>query len=376
MIPYSRQQIDEDDIAAVVSVLRSDFITQGPTIARFEEAVASYCGASHAVAVSSCTAGLHLTCLALGIGSGDTVWTSPISFVASANCARYCGAAVDFVDVDPATGNIDPAALEAKLATAGGNLPKALVVVHFSGRACDMESIARLCRPHGIRIIEDAAHALGAVCQGKPVGAGAYSDATLFSFHPVKSVTTGEGGMVVTNDAALARSLTLLRTHGITRDTDLLFARKEGGWYYEMQLLGYHYRLTDIQAALGESQMKKLDRFVAERRRLAARYREKLNNLSLTLPPHDPESAWHLYIIHVEETRRAALYDGLRKAGIGVNVHYIPIHLQPYYRKLGFRPGDFPRAEVFYAGALSLPLYPGLTDTMQDEVAKALSNLL
>lgn len=381
MIPYSRQQIDEDDIGAVVSVLRSDYITQGPAIAKFEQVIAAYCGTRHAVAVSSCTAGLHLACLALGVGPGDTVWTSPISFVASANCARYCGAGVGFVDIDPDTGNLSLQALEVKLAwaAAANALPKALVVVHFAGRVCDMGTIAALCRRHNVRIIEDAAHALGAIYQGRPVGACSFSDVVVFSFHPVKSVTTGEGGALTTNDPALAETLVMLRTHGITRKPELLEAKDPPGWHYEMQQLGYHYRMTDIQAALGISQMHKLDRFVAQRRLLAERYHTMLQGLPLLLPPADPESAWHLYAVRLtEEARigRRALYDGLRRAGIGVNVHYIPIHLQPYYRRLGFKPGDFPQAERFYERALSIPLYPGLTEEMQDVVIQSLSSLI
>jgi UDP-4-amino-4,6-dideoxy-N-acetyl-beta-L-altrosamine transaminase len=378
MIPYSRQQIDEDDIAAVVEVLKSDFITQGPAIGKFESALASYCGVPHAAAASSGTACLHLACLVMGIQPGDHVWTSPISFVASANGALYCGAQVGFIDIDPATGNMDVTRLEERLARAkrDNTLPKLIIPVHFSGRSCDMMKIGALARKYGIAVLEDAAHALGASYQGKPVGSCAHSDAVMFSFHPVKSVTTGEGGALMTRKTAFAEKIKLLRSHGITRDAAALTAESHGGWYYEMQALGFHYRLTDIQAALGISQMKKLDRYVAARRALARTYTKELAGLPLDLPPPDDGSAWHLYVIRPKDpSKRKAMYDGLRACGIAANVHYIPIHLQPYYRKLGFKPGDFPNAEAFYAGALSIPIFPGLTEAEQHEVIDALTRL-
>ncbi len=381
IIPYSRQDIDEDDIKAVAAVLRSEFITQGPSVPAFEAALATYCGVPHAIAASSGTACLHLACMALGIGVGDRVWTSPISFVASANCARYVGADVDFVDIDPATGNMDPGALEEKLkkAASNGKLPKLLIVVHFSGRSCDMARIGALAKHYGVTVLEDAAHALGAMYQGRPVGNCAHSDVTLLSFHPVKSITTGEGGALMVKDKALAEKIRLLRSHGITRAPEMLETKDSGGWYYEMQELGYHYRLTDIQAALGVSQMKKLDRFIAHRRVLAEGYGKLLANLPLDLPPPDSESAWHLYVVHLQASvkkSRKDVFEQLRARGIGAGVHYIPIHLQPYYYKLGFRPGDFPCAEAFYETALTLPLFPGLTDEEQGYVVQVLSDIL
>lgn len=380
-IPYSRQEIDEEDIAAVTAVLRSDFLTQGPAIKTFELALTRYCGAAHAVAVSSCTAGLHLICLALGLGKGDRVWTSPISFVASANCAFYTGAQVDFVDIDPVTGNMDPDRLEEKLASAQRKkrLPKLIIPVHFSGSSCDMVRISALAQRYGIKVVEDAAHALGAFCKGVPVGACTHSDATLFSFHAIKSITTGEGGAVLVKDPTLAKKLMILRTHGITRDAECMESSSPEKWYYEMQELGYNYRLTDIQAALGISQMKKLDDFIHRRRTLAQRYRQLLAALPLTLPPTDEESAWHLYPVQLTEEAsitRSALFDKLRTRGIGVNVHYIPVHLHPYYRRLGFKPGNFPMAEAFYARILSLPLFPSLSEAEQKSVVYRLEELL
>ncbi len=380
MIPYARQNVSEEDIAAVAAVLRSDFLTQGPAIPRFERRVAELCGARHAVAVSSATAGLHLSCLALGLGPGKVLWTSPNTFVASANCARYCGADVDFVDVEADSGNLSVAALAAKLeqAAASGRLPAAIVPVHFGGMACDLAEIAVLARRHGVAVIEDAAHALGANYQGSPIGDGRFSDCAVLSFHAVKIATTGEGGVVLTNRDDLAAHLRRLRTHGITREPNELTAIPEGPWSYEQIELGYHYRITDIQAALGLSQLERLPEFVRRRRELAARYDRMLADLPVLLPARraDRESSWHLYPIRLDAARttrsRAEVYGAMRAAGIGVNVHYIPVHLQPYYRGRGFKPGDFPAAEARYAATLTLPLFYGLTEVQQDVVVAAL----
>lgn len=377
-IPYSRQHIEEDDIEAVVRVLRSDWLTQGPAIEQFERVVADYCGAAHAVAVSNGTAGLHLACLALGLSEGDLAWTSPLSFAASANCARFCGVEVDFVDIDTDTGNMSVTLLAEKLekATKAGRLPKLVIPVHYAGRACDMKAIGGLKKQYGFKVIEDAAHALGAqYTDGTQVGGGT-SDATVFSFHPVKPVTTGEGGMVMTQDAKLAERIRMLRTHGITRETSQLQQKDKPSWYYEMQDLGYNYRITDIQAALGIGQMKKLGRFIERRRALAERYRHLLKDAPLTLPPPDKGCGWHLYAVQVDAKVRDRVFETLRNKNIGVNVHYLPIHLQPYYRTLGFREGQFPKAEAFFAGELSLPLHPRLTEAEQDYVAGTLAAAL
>lgn len=378
-IPYGRQDIDDADIAAVVAVLRSDWLTQGPAVHRFEAQVAEYCGAARAVAVNSATSALHLACRALGLGPGDTGWTTPNTFVASANCLLYCGASVDFVDIDPATLNLSVTALADKLARAeaDGRLPRVVIPVHFAGRPCDMAGIRRLADRYGFRIIEDASHALGATWEGAPVGACRHSDLTVFSFHPVKIVTTGEGGMVLGNDAGLMRRVERLRSHGITREPDEMAWESEGGWYYQQTDLGYNYRMTDLQAALGGSQMRRLDGFVARRRALAERYAERMAGLPLEPPAPSRESAWHLYPVRLRQPeRRRPVFDALRAAGIGAQVHYIPVHLQPWYRRLGFRPGDFPEAEAYYAGALSLPLWPGLTEAMQDQVTDRLAAAL
>ena len=383
MIPYGRQNVDQADIDAVVEVLRSDWLTQGPTLERFERAVAERCRADHAVAVCNATAGLHLACLALGLGPGDLLWTSPNSFVASANCARYCGAEVDFVDIDPLTWNLDVRALADKLerARALGRLPKVLVAVAFSGQSCDMAEIARLALEYGFRVIEDAAHALGASYAGEPVGSGRYADLTVFSFHPVKIVTSGEGGMVLCNAPELARRLRDLRSHGITRDPARMSEPSHGGWYYQQTELGFNYRMCDIQAALGLSQLSRLDAFLARRRELAARYQHLLADLPVQLPAMQAQagSAWHLYVVRLDErleNRHREIFEALRGAGIGVNLHYIPIHLQPYYRELGFADGDFPEAERYYRQAISLPLFPDLSDAQQDQVVAALRRVL
>lgn len=384
-IPYSTQDIDDADIAAVVAAMKHPFITQGPAIERFETCVAGYCDAPHAVAVSSGTAGLHVAMAALDIGPRSRVWAPPITFVATTNVALLLGASVSFVDIDIATGNLDIPALEAKLAEArnDGALPDLLVVVHFAGRPCDMAAIHALCQPHGIAIVEDAAHALGARHDDGPnVGHAHFSQACVFSFHPVKSITTGEGGLVTTRNAALARRMRRLRSHGNTRDaTEFVETATPttGAWYYQQLELGYNYRMTDIQAALGTSQMQRLNGFIADRRARAHRYAGLLEGLPLTLPPDSESSAWHLYVVRLAEHARLSrheLFDVLRSAKIGVNVHYIPVHLQPYYAGLGFRPGDYPASESFYDGILSLPLYPRLTDAQQDFVAATLRNAL
>ena len=376
MMPYGRQQINEADVAAVVEVLRSDFLTQGPAVPAFEAAVADMCGARHAVAVCNATSALHLACLALDVGPGDLVWTSPNSFVASANCARYCGAEVDFVDIDPGTFNMSVEQLAVKLASAKANrrLPKVLIPVHFGGQPCEMDKISALAREYGFRIIEDASHAIGARYDGIPVGACAYSDITVFSFHPVKIITTGEGGMALTNDARLAERIALLRSHGITRDPALMNGSSEGPWYYQQIALGYNYRMTDLQAALGTSQLKHLAEFIDKRSALAKRYQKRLVHLPIDIQKQVQgcASAWHLFVIRVAVQQRRRIFEHLRTAGIGVNVHYIPIHLQPDYRDLGFTPGDFPEAEKYYSEAITLPLYPSLTESEQDKVVAAL----
>jgi UDP-4-amino-4,6-dideoxy-N-acetyl-beta-L-altrosamine transaminase len=380
MIPYARQDVRAEDIEAVVACLRSDWLTQGPAVPRFEAALAAHCGARHAVAVSSGTAALHLACLALGLGPGDGLWTSPITFVASANCALYCGAQVDFVDIDPATGLMSVERLAEKLAAAerAGRLPKIVVPVHFAGASCDMAAIHALAQRYGFRIIEDAAHALGGRYQDEPVGACRYSDITIFSFHPVKLITTGEGGMALTNDATLARKMALLRSHGITRAPEEMSDPPEGPWYYQQVMLGFNYRLTDFQAALGLSQFARLDDYIARRTALAARYDALLADLPIALPvcPAWASSAWHLYVIHVASERRRRLIEALHAQGIHAQVHYIPVHRQPWYRRMGFAAGDYPAAEAFYAGALSLPLFPTLAEAEQDRVVAALERSL
>ena len=386
-IPYSTQDIDDGDIAAVTEVLKSSFLTQGPAIERFESAISDYCQVPHAVAVSSGTAGIHIALAALDVGHKSRVWTSPITFVGTANAARMLGAEVSFVDIEPATGNIDTAALAEKLATAKRDnvLPHVLIVVHYTGRACDMAAIHALCQPHDISIIEDAAHALGAQhANGHKIGNSHLSQACVFSFHPVKSITTGEGGLVTTRCATLAKRLRRLRSHGTSRDrqdfvTPTRSADARGDWYYEQLELGYNYRITDIQAALGASQMTRLDGFIATRRRLTERYVRALDGLPLHLPPPSDQSAWHLYVVCLAEGARVSrreLFDALRAANIGVNVHYIPVHLQPYYAQFGFKTGDYPASEAFYASALSLPLYPKLTDDQQDRVASVIRQAL
>lgn len=381
MIPYGRQIITEADIRAVTDVLRSDFLTQGPAVPRFEQAVAVRVGAGHAVAVNSATSALHIACLALDLGPGDLLWTSPITFVASANCARYCGADVDFVDIDPETFNLCPDALEAKLATAraAGRLPKIIVAVHMCGQSPEMARIKALARAHGVRVIEDASHSIGAEYLGQPVGNCAHSDITVFSFHPVKIITTAEGGMALTNDAELAARMALLRSHGITRDAEQMTHEPDGPWYYQQIDLGWNYRMTEMQAALGLSQLDQLDAFLARRRALADAYDAALVGLPLRRPGRmeGADSSWHLYVIRLDDpARHRAVFEGLRAQGIGVNLHYIPVHLQPYYRALGFAPGDFPQAEDYYSRAISIPLHAGLSAAEQAAVVTALERAL
>ncbi len=384
MIPYARQSISKADIDAVSEVLRSDWLTQGPAIGRFEIGVSNYCNARHAVALHSATAALHLSCVALGLQAGDWLWTSPNTFVASANCARYCGANVDFVDIDPETYNISVDALKEKLARAEkeGVLPKIVVPVHFSGHPCDMPAIADLAQRYGFRVVEDASHAIGAEILSGKVGNCRYSDVTVFSFHPVKILTTGEGGMALTNDDAIAKRLRLLRAHGITRDPEEMTKESKDPWQYEQIELGFNYRMTDIQAALGSSQLARLDEFISRRVHLAKRYRLSLEGLPIKLPRESPgvKSSWHLYAINIDvgkaSVSRRQVYDSMREQGVAVNVHYIPVHLQPYYRALGYGEGYCPVAEKYYQQALSLPLFFALTDSEQDLVVDALRNAL
>lgn len=386
-IPYATQSIDEGDLAAVCEVLSSGWLTQGPAVPRFEGAFAVRHAVGHAVAVSSATAGLHLACLSLGAGPGKTVWTSPNSFVASSNAALYCGAAVDFVDIDPATRNMSVPVLTAKLERAerDGRLPAIVIPVHFGGMACDLAPLRALANRYGFKLLEDASHAVGASYNGHPIGSR-YADASVFSFHPVKIVTTGEGGMVTTQDAGLARELRSLRSHGITRETAEMQYPDIGAWHYEQLALGFNYRMTDIQAALGTSQLLRLDAFHAARERLADRYDRLLAGLPLRLPARVPgpgtvaRSSWHLYVVEIVPgpgvADRATVFARLREASIGVNVHYEPIPLQPYYRNLGFHPGQFPVAEAYAAQALSIPLHPALTDAQQDRVVSTLTQAL
>jgi UDP-4-amino-4,6-dideoxy-N-acetyl-beta-L-altrosamine transaminase len=380
MIPYGRQDISESDIQAVIDVLRSDFLTQGPSVPAFEKAVADYCGVQHAVAVNSATSALHIACLALSVGANDIVWTTPITFVASANCALYCGASVDFVDIDTRTYNMSVEKLAEKLAYAAsmGKLPKVVIPVHLCGQPCEMARIHALGVQYGFRIIEDASHAIGGKYQGEAIGNCRYSDITIFSFHPVKIITTGEGGMALTNDMKLMKHMQLLRSHGITRDVEEMTHESDGPWYYQQIQLGYNYRMTDIQAALGWSQMQRLEDFVGKRHAIAKRYDQMLAGLAVVTPwqHEDSYSGFHLYVIRLQlekigKTHRQ-VFEALRSAGIGVNLHYIPVHLQPYYQKLGFKIGSFPNAERYYENAISLPLFPSLTCAQQDQVVGAI----
>ena len=384
MIPYGRQQVTQADIDAVVDVLRSDFLTQGPHVPAFERAVSSKIGVEYAVAVNSATSALHIACLALGVADGDWVWTSPISFVASANCALYCGAKVDFVDIDPETFNVSPQALEEKLllAQVEGRLPKVVVVVHMAGQSCEMAAVRELSRRFGFKVIEDASHAIGARYKAEYVGNCAYSEITIFSFHPVKIITSAEGGMAVTNDAAIASRMRRLRTHGITKDTAEMEHRADGSWYYEQLDLGFNYRMNDLQAALGASQHHRLDQYVDARRELASAYSQHLLELPVKLhqEANGCRSSFHLYIIRLDLEKitktHGTVFESMRKAGVGVNLHYIPIHLQPYYQRMGFKRGQFPHAEKYYSEAISLPIYPTLSYEKQGQVISALKAAL
>lgn len=379
MIPYGRQDITHADIEAVVSVLQSDFLTQGPQVPLFEEKVAQHVGAQHALALNSATSALHIACLALGLSPGDWLWTSPVTFVASANCGLYCGAQVDFVDIDPLTYNLCPQALERKLIEAEktGKLPKVVVPVHLCGQPCDMAAIHALGQRYGFKIIEDASHAIGGKYKGEFIGNGRYSDITVFSFHPVKIITTAEGGMALTNDAELANKMALLRSHGITRDAAQMTHKPDGPWYYQQIDLGFNYRMTELQAALGVSQMTRLDQYVARRHELAARYDTLLADLPITRPWQHPDSysGLHLYVIRLKLEQigntHLQVFDALRAQGIAVNLHYIPVHTQPYYQQMGFKVGDFPEAERYYAEAISLPMFQTLTETQQKHVVAA-----
>ena len=384
MIPYGRQDISQADIDSVVDVLRSDFLTQGPQVPLFEKTVSDYCGADYGVAVNSATSALHVACLALGLGKGDWLWTSPNSFVASANCGLYCGAKVDFVDIDPQTYNLSAEELENKLIQAkqDNNLPKVVIPVHFSGQSCDMKKIHLLSQEYGFKIIEDASHAIGGRYLDQPIGGCQYSDITVFSFHPVKIITTAEGGLATTNDEELAGRMQLFRSHGVTRSPNLMTKPSEGDWYYQQINLGFNYRMTDLQAALGVSQMQRLDEFVTQRHILQERYDLLLSSLPIVRPyqNQDGYSALHLYPIQIElgsiGKSRQKIFDELRRSDIGINVHYIPIHTQPYYQQLGFQEGDFPNSEAYYERSISIPLFHAMTPEQQDEVCRALKKAL
>lgn len=384
MIPYGRQDITQADIDSVVEVLQSDFLTQGPMVPRFEQAVASHVGAKHALALNSATSALHIACLALGLGPGDWLWTTPITFVASANCALYCGAQVDFIDIDPATYNLCPQALEVKLEQAlrEGKLPKVVVPVHLCGQPCDMQAIHALAKRYGFKVIEDASHAIGGKYQGEFIGNCSFSDITVFSFHPVKIITTAEGGMALTNSVELAEKMTLLRSHGITRDPAQMTHATDGPWYYQQIALGYNYRMTELQAALGVTQVQRLDQYVARRHILARRYDHLLAELPITTPWQHPDSysGLHLYVIRLQlekiDKTHVQVFESLREQGIGVNVHYIPVSSQPYYQQLGINPADFPEAQNYYQEAISLPMFQTMTEQQQDQVVAALHKAL
>lgn len=383
MIPYGRQSINQNDIDAVVDILKSNFLTQGPAIPAFEAAIAMKVGAKFATAVNSATSALHIAVAALELGPGDVLWTSPITFVASANCGRYCGADVDFVDIDPDTFNMCPQALEQKLkhAEKTGKLPKVIVPVHMCGQSPNMKRINALAQAYGIKIVEDASHAIGATYDGAPVGCSQYSDITVFSFHPVKIITSGEGGVAVTNDPELSARLGRLRSHGITRDPSLMTDPPDGQWYYQQIELGWNYRITDLQAALGHSQLDRLDQFVERRNALASEYDRLLEPTKIVLPGRDPlaRSSFHLYVVRLPQAdpgKHRKVFDTMRSLGVGVNVHYIPVHLQPYYGRLGYGPGDFPNSEDYYHRAISIPLYPDLTEKQQEHVVKSLDAAL
>lgn len=382
MIFYGKQSIDQSDIDAVVEVLKSDFLTQGPAIEKFEKCVAEYCGAKYAVAVTNATSALHIACLAAGLGKGDVLWTSPITFTASANCGRYCGADVDFVDIDPSTYNMSVDELEKKLQKIAVK-PKVVIPVHLAGQSCDMDKIYKLSQEYGFKVIEDASHAIGADYKSTKIGCCKYSDLTVFSFHPVKIVTTGEGGMVLTNDKELHEKLLLYRSHGITRDTKLMTRPVDGPWYYQQIELGFNYRMTDMQAALGYSQMQKVDEFVSRRRYLAKRYDgllKNINNIQLPDQNEDTDSSWHLYVVRVDFSKisktKQQIFAEMKDRGICLNLHYIPVHTQPYYKNMRFEDGDFPNSEKYYEEAFTLPLYYSLTDEQQDYIVKNLVEVL
>ena len=384
MIPYGKQNINQKDIDSVLEVLKSDFLTQGPKVPLFERLVAEKVKADYALAVNSATSALHIACMALGLGQNDWLWTSPITFVASANCGLYCGAKVDFVDIDPQTYNLCPKALEGKLVRAEneGRLPKVLVAVHLCGQPCDMKAINELSKRFGFYVIEDASHAIGGKYLGEYIGNCRYSDITVFSFHPVKIITTAEGGMVLTKDSKLFKKMEPLRSHGITRDESMMSGNTHGGWYYEQIDLGYNYRMTELQAALGISQMERLDDFVAARHSLANIYNKELSGLPIDLPYQlkNTYSGMHLYVIrlNLNEIKKShkKVFEELRKNGVGVNLHYIPVHTQPYYKKMGFRWGDFPVAENYYQEAISIPIFHGMTDEQQNKVIATLVEVL
>lgn len=384
MIPYGRQHITQQDLDAVLEVLNSDFLTQGPKVPAFEQAVAAKVGAKHAVAVNSATSALHIACLALGLKQGDYLWTTPITFVASANCGLYCGAQVDFVDIDSKTYNLCPLKLKEKLiqAKAENKLPKIIVPVHLTGQPCDMAAIHKLSQEYGFKIIEDASHAIGGKYQNEYIGNCRYSDISIFSFHPVKIITTAEGGMALTNNKKLADKMDLLRSHGVTRNPELMTHEPDGPWYYQQIDLGFNYRLTELQAALGLSQLKRLDDYISKRQTIARQYNQAFQSLPLTTPWQHPDSysAYHLYVIRlklnkINKTHRQ-VFEELRAAGIGVNLHYIPVHTQPYYQQMGFKQGDYPQAEQYYQEAISLPIYPQMTEEQVQEVIEKVKKIL
>ncbi|MEZ8035414.1 MULTISPECIES: UDP-4-amino-4,6-dideoxy-N-acetyl-beta-L-altrosamine transaminase [Vibrio] len=384
VIPYGKQDISQQDIDSVVDVLKSDFLTQGPQVPAFEKTLTEHTGAQYALAVNSATSALHIACLALGLGKGDWLWTSPITFVASANCGLYCGAKVDFVDIDSATYNMCPKKLEQKLITAKatGTLPKVVVPVHLCGQPCDMESIAKLAKEYGFKVIEDASHAIGGQYHEQPIGNCKYSDITVFSFHPVKIVTTAEGGAALTNQKELADKMALLRSHGITRDPEMMTETSHGGWYYQQVDLGFNYRMTELQAALGVTQMQRLDEFVAARHVLSKRYNQMLSELPLVLPYQleNTYSGLHLFVIRLKldeiPLTHKQVFDALRENGIGVNLHYIPVHTQPYYQAMGYSEGNFPESERYYQEAISLPMFHGMTEEQQNTVVRVVTEIL
>ena len=380
MIPYGKQEITEADINAVNEILRSYFLTQGPILPKFEKKVCDFTNSKYGIATNSATSALHLSCLALGLGNGDYLWTSPITFVASANCGLYCGAKVDFVDINPKTFNLSLQALEEKLIQAEkeGKLPKIVMPVHFAGQSCDMEKIYQLSKKYDFKIIEDASHAFGGKYREQPIGSCKYSDITVFSFHPVKIITTGEGGMAVTNSQSLAEKMALLRSHGITRNPQLMTHIPDGTWYYQQIDLGFNYRITDIQAALGISQMDRLEQYIEKRHDIAARYTKEFGGYPITtqLQSDEAYSAYHLYVIRVKESRHKKIFSQLRDNGIGVNLHYIPIYHQPYYEQFGYNKRDYPNTEKYYSQAVSLPIFPKFTSSDQSKVISVLKSLL